>query len=526
MSRRHLKDDSGAVAVIVAASLVLVMILAACAVDLGLWFTARRQLQSAADAAAMAGCNQLATGAGDAAIWAAVTDYAQRNFTVPVVPADTTVVSPSPGGLSDIGRDYVKVTVRTLSPSFFARVMGYAHGDVSAQSVAQIGYLAGGRGPVPWGLIVLRVGSMTADMGGQTVDMWDAGHGEWRGGFSAGHSGAVNLHARNSLGYVEDFPAVVRVGTLSPTGRIAAVDIGKTTFTSGVDTSCRVEVTLASPLATGGTVTATTFGSAVTLVLDATTGHYVGHVPIPTTSEPFINQTLSVTVKEGAATSASSCSVLVRRSSYIVRDVEARPAFAAPTDAVSLSVKTLSFDFGVEYELKVGGSGGTTGNFGALNFASIDHSTCGFPATPSGNGAGGSAYAGYIVGDPNLIVHIGDWVDTEPGNMVGPTGQGLRDRLLGVPIVTFDQWVAAGKPETKQLFMVPIVEKPAPVSGRRQLMIVAFATFFFEERTAGSQTAVVGRFVEYTQPGWIVANSPPGPLATQAIHLVSNHLDY
>lgn len=523
------KGEDGAVAVIVAICLVLLVSFAAIAVDMGLWLTARRQLQSAADSAALAGCRELAHGGSDAAVWSTVVDYAGRNFTVPVRLADSVVVDPTPGGLSDIGSDYVKVTVRTVSPSFFARVMGHDEGRVAAQSVARIGYLAGGRGPVPWGLSVLHVGTMTASMGGQTVELWDSGSGTWRGAFSAGGSGPVTVRATNSVGYTEEFPSVVAVGTLPAGGRIAAVNLERTTFTSGVNSTCRVEVTLASALAQGGKVEASTGGAAVALVLDSATGRYVGTVDIPGTSDAFVAQPVTVIVKEGKDTQTAQAKVLVRRANFILQDVEVEPAFAGPSDAVSVRVKTLEFDYGTQYQLKVEGGTGTTGNFLALDFAqtSLEHSLCGFPDTPvSPGGHGASDYEDYIVGDPNLIVHLNDLVDTKTGDMTGPTRTGLSDRLAGVSLLTFAQWEAAGEPETKQLLLVPITEKIEDQTGKSQLKIISFATFFIEEAPHSSKDPVVGRFVEYTAPGWVVTNNPPGALSIKAVHLVADHLDF
>jgi len=526
---RRYRSDEGAVAVIVAVSLVMLMTFAALAVDLGLWITAKRQLQSAADAAALAGCRELADGSDNTVIWATVEDYARRNFSVPVALVDSTIVAPDAGGLSDIGSDYVKVTVRTVMPSIFARVIGHNEGRVSAQSVARIGYLAGGRGPVPWGLSVLRVGEMSATMGGQTATMWDAGDGQWTGGFSQGLSGPITLRATNDAGYTEEFPGVVAVGTLPAGDRVVAVDLEKTTFTSGVDSTCQIEVSLATTLAAGGKVTVSAGGAAKEIFLDANTGRYAGTLSLPSTDDPYISVPVEVTVKEGNDTQTVTSRVLVRRANYILRDVEVQPAFAGPGDSVTITVKTLEFEIGVQYQLKVEGGTGTTGNFLALDFASasLEHALCGYPNTPvSPGGHGGADYSDYIVGDPNLIVHLQDLVDTKPGDMVGPTRQGLGDRLAGVTMQTFAQWQAAGEPDTKQVLVVPITEKIEDLSGKSQLKIINFATFFLEQAPHGSQEAVLGRFVEYTEPGWVVVPNPPGPLAIKAVHLVSDHLDF
>jgi len=527
--RTTTRSDSGAVAVIVAICLVMLFTFAALAVDLGMWLTEKRQLQAAADAAALAGCRELSDGGGDSEVWAAARDYADRNFSAPVDAAEAFVVDPSAGGLSDIGDDYVKVTVRTASPSFFARVIGYDEGRIAAQSVAKIGYLAGANSPVPWGLTVLDVGEMSATMGGQTVQLWEAGGDRWAGAFSQGLYGPVTVSAENSTGYIEEFPGIVRVGGLPADGRISAVDVERTTFTSGVHHSCRVEVELASELGEGGTVTAECSGGKVTLTHDSDTGRYVGTVGVPSTSEPYENATLEIEVKEGKEKQAVSCELLVRRSNYILEDVAVRPVFAGPGDAVVIEVETLDFDYGVTYGIKVEGGAASSGNFLALDFAasSLDHSLCGYPDTPTDPGGhGASDYEEDIVGDPDLVVHLNDIVFTMTGNMVGPTTSGLDDRLAGVTMVSFGDWVAAGRPDTKQLLVVPITEKIEDITGKSRLKIIGFATFFLEEVPHGTQDPVVGRFVEYTAPGWVVVDDPPGSLAIRAVHLVSDHLDF
>ena len=59
MIRRFARDESGAVAVLFAIVFLVLVGISALAVDVGYWYTCKRQLQTAADAGAMAGCQQL-----------------------------------------------------------------------------------------------------------------------------------------------------------------------------------------------------------------------------------------------------------------------------------------------------------------------------------------------------------------------------------------------------------------------------------------------------------------------------------
>src|SRR5512140_3223154 len=88
--RHRIAEDEGAVAVIVAVLLVVFLLLAALAVDLGYFFNVRRQLQSAADAGALAGCLELGATGDAGAADAAARSYAVANA---VAPADGLAVT-------------------------------------------------------------------------------------------------------------------------------------------------------------------------------------------------------------------------------------------------------------------------------------------------------------------------------------------------------------------------------------------------------------------------------------------------
>ena len=127
-AKRFLRDDSGVVAVIVAMLLVVFVGFSALVIDMGYWYNVRRQLQTAADAAALAGCQELILDKTDAAIWDTVEEYAALNA---VGPADgvITVIPVSAGGLSDIGSNFVKVTVEQEATAFFGRLFGVSDAD-------------------------------------------------------------------------------------------------------------------------------------------------------------------------------------------------------------------------------------------------------------------------------------------------------------------------------------------------------------------------------------------------------------
>lgn len=527
MRRWRNSNDEGAVAVTFALVFLLLVAFAALAVDVGFWYTAKRQLQSAADAAALAGCRELSEGSGDSVIAQVANVFADQNFTTPLDAGPVSEVTET-----EIGSDYVKVTCETDAPVFLSHFI-FNEGTtlIRAQSVAKIGFLAGANAPVPFGLTILRIGELSGRVGGGAwLDFSHGADGYWSRTFASASPGPLDLQATNGQGFTEEFPGIVSVGALQSDGRITAMDVDSTTLTEG-DGSVRVTVSLRTPLEPGEKLEAEAGGAKVELILQAS-GQYVANVPVayPAKLHPYANQTLTVETGKGNTKESASCTLLLRPSSYIFLDIQAHPAAIVPGDAVQVSVRTLEFTYNVQYELKVeGGESITPGSFGALAFASLDHSDCGYSNTPPPpiTNPGASAFEKYIVGDLSFIIHINDKVDVEPGNMAQSASKGLKDRVQGLDMLTLAEWEAAGRPNTKQVLIVPIIERMQDVLGRKQVRVVTFATFLLEEPIPNHDEPVIGRFVEWTAPGWLVVDDPPpGGLVIEAVHLTDQHLDF
>ena len=229
----HLRKDEGAIAVIVALLALVLIIVSALVVDMGYWYNVRRQLQAAADSAALAGCHELASDASNQEIWDAVTAYANQNAVVPV--DNIAVVPPSPGGDSDIGDDYVKVTVSSDAVGFFARALGRDTNTIQAQSKAQLGYLVGARTPVPWALPILQVSRMVARVEGVEYSMTQGAVDHWSGWLPTGSTGTVDLIAYNDQtldpaypnGVPEEIGPVARLIYLPPESRFASYALSR-----------------------------------------------------------------------------------------------------------------------------------------------------------------------------------------------------------------------------------------------------------------------------------------------------------
>lgn len=124
--------ETGAIAIIVALFLVALLVVAALVIDLGLLYQTKRELQTAADAGALAGAWELPkVGAAESVAFT----YAGKND---VQAPETDASTPYSGDPTKIE----VVCTRTV-PLTFARVIGHSASVVSARAVAQVTQWAG-----------------------------------------------------------------------------------------------------------------------------------------------------------------------------------------------------------------------------------------------------------------------------------------------------------------------------------------------------------------------------------------------
>jgi len=174
-------------------------------------------------------------------------------------------------------------------------------------------------------------------------------------------------------------------------------------------------------------------------------------------------------------------------------DVEARAVAAIKpiteiSGVVPFGVVKQQFIYGQPYTLKDGAGDGYDGNYGALALG--------------GNGA--NVYNGNIEEGYNGLISIGEWVSTEPGNMSGPTGNGVEYRINLDPGATFAT-VQKGSP---RILVVPIIDS-LDVNGRSQVQIVGFAAFFLESVGGqGNKNYVTGRFIQTVMSGDSSSGTP------------------
>lgn len=174
-------DDHGASAVLIAFAMVLLLGMAAIAVDLGLGFNERRQSQTAADVAVMAGAVEIVQGSAPAEIVDEVLTFAEANLNATYAPADwqsawqnctdperlgfdvgigtpvdfQPMPSPWGGELECISHvsSYLRVRIPDqFVQTSFARVIGTDQLSTHADAVAKIDQLSENAIVVPFGI--------------------------------------------------------------------------------------------------------------------------------------------------------------------------------------------------------------------------------------------------------------------------------------------------------------------------------------------------------------------------------------
>lgn len=161
----------------------------------------------------------------------------------------------------------------------------------------------------------------------------------------------------------------------------------------------------------------------------------------------------------------------------------------APISGVSRGIRPFAIEqqplvFGQTYVLKEGGGNGSNGNYGALALG----------------GSGANVYKNNIINAYNGHLQVGDYVTTEPGNMSGPTEQGITeliDQCKHCPSCTFDNYNS----DCPKIITVIIVDS-LNVNGRKPVQITGFASFFLEGVAGdGKNSIVTGKFISRVGEG-------------------------
>ena len=134
-------NESGQVVVLLVTFLVVLLGMAAFAIDVGSWYRADRALQSSVDAAALAAAQALPDDPGGAGALAA--EYGEKNGGgIDSVSVTTAVV----------GDDTVVVTGKRDAPGFFSKIFNIDSVEVHARAAARAGTLEEARWAAPFGV--------------------------------------------------------------------------------------------------------------------------------------------------------------------------------------------------------------------------------------------------------------------------------------------------------------------------------------------------------------------------------------
>lgn len=168
----------------------------------------------------------------------------------------------------------------------------------------------------------------------------------------------------------------------------------------------------------------------------------------------------------------------------------ASKAIIGPASSVTGGLRPLALEdfpyvYGDPITLKEGAGDGYHGNYGAV---SLDT-------------AGAANFKEHLLNGYTGTLSIGDWIMTEPGNMVGAVST-LRQDLAG-DTSTFANYDNS----SKRLWTIPVVTTMV-LNGREEIQIVGFAQFFVEDvRNRSGNAEISGRFIRFVTSGSIDMNA-------------------
>jgi len=148
------------------------------------------------------------------------------------------------------------------------------------------------------------------------------------------------------------------------------------------------------------------------------------------------------------------------------------------TGVVPLGVVRQQFEFNKPYTLKYGGGEGYNGNYGALALG----------------GSGGSNYRSNLMYGYKNEIKLGDILTAEPGNVAGPTSQGINYRI------SLDHSSISNlAPNSPRVVIVPVIDRLVGEGGNATATVVGFAAFYLESTDGNG--AVTGSFLKWAVSG-------------------------
>jgi len=532
-------DESGAVLVIVALAMVALLSIAALVIDLGGLYSHDRDLQTAADAGALAGAQELVMSSGDQGAAAVLaTDYVSRNCAPSSLVQEPNLVAWSPA----VDPEGVTVELREEQIAYsFARVFGQLEGAVRARARAEVKYLTGVSNLFPVAIMYMAPDHFRLSAGNPASPLWQfdlRALGNPRDpGFTGLYDQGGTTRVAPPVGtypvYLQAMDADNNPLFVDRKGDPAPLEIGMWRVFNRNDPRGVWGVNLAQDIAVGSnSITVTlevgpqavpagtntlnaNLGGAFTLYRQGTSNIFVGVKSAPAANpnagEGFTLYTLSV----GGIGNLAKYAAFVEDAPLeaMIFDSSDGYSYSAPPPpgstgaAISAIIRTEVLRVGDPYVMALGneGSGLYSGNWRHANLynganlrdeiAELDPS--------SRISAGEWSYAT----QDGLAFRIGGQIETEPGGSVGQIMQGLDVR-------TDRNRIPADDP--RRVVIIPIVDFSPDLHGRMWLTVSGFAAFRIIDY--GHHQNIEGEFIEWIAPGsW--QDTPPGPLYVKTVVL-------
>lgn len=170
------------------------------------------------------------------------------------------------------------------------------------------------------------------------------------------------------------------------------------------------------------------------------------------------------------------------------------------------AVPFLNWNIGEQVLLKAGDNKDAPGTNPSFHYA------INYPPVNKGNPIpGANAYRNFIMNSYNGTVTIGDVIQVEPGNMVGPTRQGVDYLMAQDPGAFWDTQsgsvLGSNYPgfSSPRIIKIPFYDPNSPPSNGRSTITVTGLGAFFVEGLSGKD--LIGRFMKITTEG----NNKGGP---------------
>lgn len=518
---RRAGTEEGSVLVLVAVSLIALLAVAALAVDLGDFRAHRRQLQTAADAAALAGAMQLPPFASGANTCSQADYYARQNTTQTSAQNLVANANLDTSYCQILGSSVRVQPVESKVPYAFGKVLGFINTSLSAQARARVVYLTRSNGLLPFGVEDLRpqTVTVTVDATGQQITLGTGGclpattegYPYWCGSgyvnsLPAGGS-TVSVTAVDTSGTTTTWSNIGYLGSDQPldTSGISVKDVVLSPQTDPflyyTSTSAPKTLNVLAHLIgvqNGDKVTLSYDGSAKTASLVSGTnadGVWTAQSSWTSqTSESTAGQAIQVQVKRGNKTfgPVTAQAAYARDDGDLLQQWTQNRHYVDPSLAANAAGRLVTFDVafqvlvkGQVLTLKLGG-GGAQGNSG--NYQGLD-----LDATK-----GSGACHGDTGGTPNTAEEvqygactpysIGDPVQTQTGNFAGQVANGLDARIGSSP----NAWTSVssppppGDPRWMSLILVPPLTFQN-CSGTCTTHVVGFGSFYVTDY-GGSKT--------------------------------------